>query len=145
MVGNTARGVMFSEVLTGVVQASLTLIALFALQVPGAFLWGVLAFVLSFIPLLGTAPVTIGATIYLFAADRPAAGVIMLIAVFIVGISDNLVRPFTQSSVGQMHPLLSLLAIFGGLATIGAGGVFLGPIIAALAWWTFEYYGHKAN
>ena len=31
-----------------------------------------------------------------------------------------------------MHPLVSLLAIIGGIETFGVPGVFLGPIIAAL-------------
>jgi len=140
---NAAKGVVIGQLFTGAVQAGLTLIALFALSVPGAFLWGIFAFFLSFIPLFGTAPVTLGATIYLFAVGRPGSAVIMLVAVVVIGASDNVVRPLAQSSNGDMHPLLALIGIFGGLATLGAAGIFLGPLVAALALWAIEMQGRN--
>jgi len=106
-----------------------------------AFLWGVLAFVLSFIPLFGTTPVTLGAAIYLFASGRQGAAIVMLVGMVVIGASDNLVRPLVASGSGNLHPLLTLVAIFGGLAAIGASGIFFGPIIAALAVWALGYQG----
>jgi predicted PurR-regulated permease PerM len=138
-VRDAARGVLISQLLTGAVQTGLTLAFLFALQVPGAFLWGVLAFVLSFIPLFGTTPVTLGAVAYLFASGRQGAAVVMLVGVVVIGASDNVVRPLVASGSGNLHPLLTLLAIFGGLAVLGAGGIFFGPVVAALAVWALGY------
>lgn len=138
----TSRDVMVSQLFTGAVQGALALGFLFALGVPGAFLWGILAFALSFIPLFGTTPVTLGATVYLFAVGRPTAGIVMIGGLLIIGAADNVVRPMVSSSSGNLHPLLTLMAIFGGLATLGASGVFLGPMVAALAVWTLELYGH---
>ena len=140
-VRDAARSVLISQLLTGAVQTGLTLAFLFALQVPGAFLWGVLAFVLSFIPLFGTTPVTLGATGYLFASGRHGAAAIMLVGMVVVGASDNVVRPLVASGSGNLHPLLTLLAIFGGLAAMGAAGIFFGPVVAALAVWALGYLG----
>jgi predicted PurR-regulated permease PerM len=39
-----------------------------------------------------------------------------------------------------MHPLIVLLGIFGGLELFGAAGVFLGPVVAAMAIWTIDNY-----
>jgi predicted PurR-regulated permease PerM len=139
----TARDVVVSQLFTGAVQAGLALAFLFLLQVPGAFLWGILAFVLSFIPLFGTTPVTLGATVYLFAVGRPTAGLVMGVGILVIGASDNVVRPLVASSSGNLHPLVTLMAIFGGLAALGASGVFLGPLVAALAQWALEMYGRK--
>lgn len=132
------QGVMLAELFTGVVQSVLCAIFLVALKVPGAFLWSVFAFVLSFVPLFGTAPVTLGATVYLFASGRTIAGIIMAVGVIVIGSADNVTRPIAQASKGRMHPLLALVSIFGGLAAIGAAGVFLGPVIAALTIWSLE-------
>lgn len=140
-VRDAARDVMVSQLFTGAVQAGMALAFLFVLKVPGAFLWGILAFALSFIPLFGTTPVTVGATIYLFATGHPTSGVIMAVGVVAIGTADNIVRPLVASSSGNLHPLVTLMGIFGGLATMGASGVFIGPIIAALAVWAFEFYG----
>jgi len=144
-VRDAARGVLIGQLLTGVLQTGLTLAFLFALQVPGAFLWGVLAFVLSFIPLFGTAPVTLGAAAYLFTTGRHGAAVIMLAGMLVVGASDNVVRPLVASGSGHLHPLVALLAIFGGLAVMGASGLFFGPVIAAMAVWALGERARSAE
>jgi len=111
--------------------------------VPGPFIWGAFAFVLSFIPLFGTAPVTAGATLYLFAAGHPVSGIVMGAAGVLIGLSDNIVRPWAQGSQDNMHPLVALLAIFGGLKVFGFAGVFIGPVVAACALWGLDVYGRS--
>jgi len=85
-------------------------------------------------------PVTVGATLYLFASGRIGAGIGMAIAAVVIGISDNLIRPWVQSAGTGMHPLVTLLAIFGGVHWLGWAGVFLGPVIAAVALWSLDLY-----
>jgi predicted PurR-regulated permease PerM len=116
------------------------MVALYVFTVPGAFLFGLIATMLSVVPVVGTTPVTIGATIYLVASGRSGAAVGMAIAAVVVSLSDNIVRPWVQSSQTQLHPLLAVLGIFGGLEMFGAPGIVLGPIIAAMAFWTVGTY-----
>ncbi len=132
-VRHAIRGVVLGSMLTGLLQSALTLAALLICGVPGAFVWSVLAFVLSFLPMLGTTPITLGAALYLaLSAHLPmAAG--MLVAALLIGTADNLVRPLVQGSESNMPSLLTLMAIFGGLQAMGAAGIFLGPVVAAMA------------
>jgi predicted PurR-regulated permease PerM len=54
----------------------------------------------------------------------------------VIGVSDNLVRPYLMHvATPHQHPLLILLGVFGGVTAFGAAGVLLGPIIAAIAAW----------
>jgi predicted PurR-regulated permease PerM len=132
------RGVVLASILSGVVQSALLLLSFVVFDVPGAVVWAMLAFFMSFIPMIGTVPVTTGGTLYLFLCDRPGAGVGMAIAAVIIGTSDNFVRPLAQGMQSKMHPLYTVLAIFGGLELFGASGVFLGPVFAAIAQWAAE-------
>lgn len=136
----TVKGAMLGSALTGAVQAGLCILMLSLLGVPGPFLWGTVAFALSFIPLFGTAPVSAGATLYLFAAGNPVGGIVMGVAGILIGLSDNIVRPWAQGSQDHMHPLVALLAIFGGLKVFGFAGVFIGPVLAACALWGLDVY-----
>lgn len=138
----TVHGSIFGQLATSAVQGGLTMLALWLLNVPGALLFGILAMLLSVLPMLGTAPVTVGAAIYLFAAGRPGHAIVMAVAAVLIGLSDNVVRPWVQSSQTKMHPLVTLCAIFGGLDVFGASGVFLGPVLAAMAIWAFEFQAH---
>jgi predicted PurR-regulated permease PerM len=139
----TVKGALLGSALAGAVQAGLCILAMSILGVPGPFVWGTFAFVLSFIPIFGTAPVTAGATLYLFATGHPGSGIAMGAAGALIGVSDNLVRPWAQGSQDDMHPLVALLAIFGGLEAFGFVGLFLGPVIAACALWALDVYGRS--
>jgi predicted PurR-regulated permease PerM len=139
-VDETVRGAVLGTIVVAAVQGALALGALLVFGVPGAFLWGVVAAIASLIPIFGTGLVTVPAAIYLFAKGETGFAIGMLIAVVIIGFSDNVVRPWVQSSGGKMHPLVALLAIFGGLNVFGAFGIFIGPVVAAMAIWAVESY-----
>jgi predicted PurR-regulated permease PerM len=139
----TVKGAILGSALTGAVQSGLCILMLLILDVPGPFVWGTFAFVLSFIPMFGTAPVTAGATIYLFAIGHPVSGIVMGTTGVLIGLSDNVIRPWVQGSQDNMHPLIALLAVFGGLAVFGFAGVFIGPVVAACAQWALDVYGRS--
>ena len=139
-VHETVNGAIVGVSVTALVQGVLTMIALAIFGVPGAFIFGVLATALAVIPLVGTTPITLGAVIYLIAVDRSGAAVGMAVAAVIIGVSDNVVRPWVQSRGSKMHPLLVLLSLFGGLEVFGTSGVFIGPVLGAMAVWTFDRY-----
>jgi predicted PurR-regulated permease PerM len=135
---SSVRGAIIGSLVVAVVQGGLVLIALLSLKVPGAFLWSFVAAIMSVLPIVGTTPVTVGSAVYLFASGRTVAGAIMLACGFAVGLSDNVVRPWVQSQHDHMHPLLALVAIFGGLAAFGFAGIFIGPVAAAMATWAIS-------
>lgn len=137
---DTVNGAVLGIVATALVQGTLTTLALSLLRVPGALLFGVLAMLLSLVPLVGTTPVTLGATLYLLLIGRTGAAIAMLAAAVVIGLSDNVVRPWVQSSQGRMHPLLALLSILGGLQLLGVPGIFIGPVITAMALWAIDTY-----
>lgn len=137
----TVHATVMGVIVTALVQATLTLIALLIFGVPAPFALGAVALALSVIPMVGTVPVTLGATIYLVVEMRYGAAVGMAIAAVIIGLSDNVVRPWVQSAGGEMHPLVALLGLIGGLQLFGTAGIFLGPIVASLAVWAMKQHG----
>lgn len=139
---DTVHGAVLGLLATAAVQGTLTTVALFVFKVPGAFLLGILATLLSLVPMVGTTPVTVGAAIYLFVVGRIGGGIGMCVAAVLVGLSDNVVRPWVQSSHGGMHPLIALLSIFGGLELFGAAGIFIGPVVAAIVIWAVNIREH---
>jgi predicted PurR-regulated permease PerM len=139
-VRDTVRGAIVGQLATSGVQGALTLAALFVFGVPGALVFGIIATLLSVIPMVGTTPVTLGAVVYLLVAGRYGAAAGMAVAAVIIGVSDNVVRPMVQSSQTHLHPLLVLAGIFGGIEVFGAAGVFLGPVVAALVVWALDSY-----
>lgn len=129
----TSVSVLVASVAAAGVQSVLMMLSFAALGVPGAFLAAGATFIFAWIPLLGSVPVWLVGSIYLYVSGSLAKAAVMVIAGLITGVSDNIVRPLVlQGSSDSMHPLLSIVAIFGGLAMFGIVGVFVGPILAAM-------------
>ena len=130
------RDTTISAVLAGLAaaasQAVLIVIGYMALDVPGAFLAGGLTFIFAWIPLLGTAPASLVGFLYLYVEGSPMKMVFMIALALAAGVIDNLVRPLVLKGRADMHPLVGLLSIIGGIQMFGILGVFIGPILAAM-------------
>ncbi len=95
--------------------------------------WAV-TFFLSFIPVIGAAPVALGLGLAELLMGSYGHALGFVIVAVIAGTTDNLVRPYLVSSNEQdLHPVVSLLAIIGALLLFGMPGLFLGPVIASVA------------
>jgi predicted PurR-regulated permease PerM len=56
----------------------------------------------------------------------------MTVAAVFISTSDNFIRPWVMKGQSEMHPMLALVSAFGAVQLLGATGIFLGPIIAAV-------------
>ena len=129
---DTTISVIWATLAASAVQAAIMFAAFITLSVPGIFLATAATFVLAWVPLIGSTPVWIAGALYLYFQGSWTKAILMLLFGIITGLSDNLVRPLVLKGRSNMHPLVSLLAIFGGIAMFGILGVFIGPVVAAV-------------
>lgn len=125
--------VIWSNVAAAGTQAALLGAGFVALDLPGALLAAFVTFFLAFIPIIGTAPVWITAILYLVSQALYAKAALMLAVGVVIASADNFVRPWVLA--GQkagMHPLVTLIATFGGIQMFGIVGVVVGPLLASL-------------
>lgn len=132
------RSVILAAVVSGFVQSFVFGVACIVCGVPNAPLITLLVFLASFIPLVGSAPITIGVGIHQLLIVSQGVGIALLIVAVIVTVLDNFIRPMVLKGGGNLHPLLGFIAALGGLQTLGFAGVFIGPILAGLFVTTLE-------
>lgn len=130
--GGVCRSVILASLVSGAVQAVVEMISCLMTSTPNVMLIGGLVFMGSFIPLIGSAPVTLGVALQQLIAGRTNAAFILFITAIIVASLDNFLRPLVLRGAANLHPLLAFVAAFGGLQTLGVLGIFLGPIVAAM-------------
>lgn len=126
------EGVVLANLGVSLIQAAIVAVATIALGIPNAAVWSVASFALSFVPFVGTGLVTVSAAAYLFAVDRNAAGVAMLVVAVIAGSIDNVLRPLLTKGSIELSFLWRLVSFVGGIAVFGIAGVVVGPLL--LAW-----------
>lgn len=127
------KALIVANIFVGFIQALLITITLAAFGLPRYVLFGLIGFFLSFVPLLGTAPLMIGIAAWcFFSEDRLGAAIGVLVCAVLIGISDNILRPFLMKGSVEINFFWILLALFGGMASFGFAGVILGPVVFAL-------------
>lgn len=128
------RGLMIGVGLTAALQGLVATIGYVLCGVPQPLVLGLVTIFGSLIPSIGSGLVWVPVTAGLLIAGRPGAAIAMLAIGCVVSLVDNLVRPLlTQYGQLDMHGLLLFVAMLGGIAVFGAGGLLLGPLLVRLA------------
>ncbi|MDO9182717.1 MAG: AI-2E family transporter [Bacteriovorax sp.] len=130
---SSCKEVFFSNVLTGIVQASIVAGGAFFCGIGDAFIIFICTFFLSFIPLIGAGPFSFAIAILAFVEHKTGAGIAMIVVSIISGIADNVVRPYLNSlGEVEVHGFITFLAIIGGVFVMGLPGLFIGPLLSSL-------------
>jgi predicted PurR-regulated permease PerM len=128
--GAISRSLAVATLLSAVVQGLLAAIGYYFAGLPSVFFLMMLTMLAGMIPFVGAAAVWLPAALWLFFfADRPLAAI--LLAVWggaVVSMVDNLVKPLVLHGQSNLHPLLALLSVLGGVQALGAIGIFVGPM-----------------
>ncbi len=129
IVGGYIRGQFFLSFLIGVLVG----VGMFIFRVPYAVLLGVLAFIFSFVPVLGT--FISGAICVLLALTQGWIIAIIVLAYF-VGVhifEGDLVGPRIVGKAIGLHPIVSLTALIAGSELFGIwGALFASPVAGIL-------------
>lgn len=138
---SSVNGVMKGTFLVAILQASVGFVGFMIFGLPNPLLWTMATFMSSFIPNVGTAIVVIPAVGYLYVSGQNFQAIGMLIwGLLAIGLIDNLASPKLVGKSAQLHPLLVLLSVIGGLQFFGFLGFLLGPIFMAIFVAILEIY-----
>lgn len=133
LAGDAIRGVALGVGVTALAQAVLGGLALKIAGVPFA---GLLTAVMLMLCLaqIGPLPVLLAAVGWLFWQGETPWAVGLLVASVVVGTVDNVIRPVLIRLGADLPMLLILAGVIGGLFAFGLVGIFVGPVVLAVAW-----------
>ena len=133
LAGQAIRSVALGVVVTALVQSVLGGIGIAIAGVPFAAVLTAAIFMLC-IAQFGPAPVLVPAVIWLYWKGAVGWGTFLLVWSIVILSLDNIIRPLLIRK-GAHVPLLVLLAgVIGGLIAFGLVGIFLGPVVLAVAY-----------
>jgi predicted PurR-regulated permease PerM len=117
----------------GVAQGVAVGVALRIMGMQSSLLLGLATGFASIIPVVGSALVWVPVTIYLLVTGSLGKGLFLLVyCIVVVSSIDNIIRPWVVGGRVELHPLVLLFFIFGGVEAFGFLGLFLGPVVASV-------------
>ena len=141
------RATLLGSVVTGIVQGTIATIGFWITGVPEPIFFGALTMIASFVPVAGVLLVIVPACIALSFTGHPIRGVIELAwgLVFVVGVSDYVIRPRLVRGEAKVPALVTFAALFGGVEALGLQGLLVGPVLMALAIAVLRLYAAEAR
>lgn len=127
------REIFITNIATGLIQATIVSVGALFFQVGDFFLIFFITFVVSFIPIVGAAPVAVILGLFSLLDSNITAGIAMLTIALVAGVSDNIIRPYLSSKGNvETNPIIGLIAIIGGVTMFGLPGLFIGPLVVSV-------------
>jgi predicted PurR-regulated permease PerM len=122
------------QLLLGLIVGTVSGVAYFLLGVPYAVLLGVLAGIFELVPIVG--PIVAGALAAGVALTQPFPLVVwvVLAAIGIQQLENNLLVPRISGGAVGLHPLAALLAVLVGVEVAGVIGALFAVPLTGLAW-----------
>ena len=128
-----SRSVVVATLLSAVVQGLLAGIGFFFAGLDKIFFLSGVTVFLAMIPFVGAAAIWIPVCAWLYFHDgRPTAALVL--AAYcggVVSMVDNVIKPYILHGQANLHPLLALLSVIGGVQVLGPIGILVGPMLVA--------------
>jgi predicted PurR-regulated permease PerM len=133
LAGKAVRAVVLGVVITALIQTAIGGIGLFICGIPAAALLAAVMLILC-LAQLGPLLVMIPAVVWLYWSGQPVWGTVLLVISIIAGTIDNYIRPVLIKRGIDLPILLIFAGVIGGLIGFGVVGLFVGPVILAVAY-----------
>jgi len=136
---DVTRAIVVGTSVTALLQGALIGIGFTIASLPSPVVFGVLAALLSMLPVGGAAFVWGPAAIWLFVDGRWGFGIFMLAWGFLSAGMDNVLRPILISGRAKISALAVFIGVLGGIPAFGAIGIIGGPVVLSLVLALIEF------
>jgi predicted PurR-regulated permease PerM len=143
LAGQAIRGVALGVVVTALAQSVLGGIGLAIAGVPFAAALTAVMFMLA-LAQIGPLPVLLGGLAWLWWQDETGCFIALLVWTILVATLDSVLRPILIKKGADLPLLLIFAGVIGGLFAFGLLGLFVGPVLLAVAYTLLDAWVSEA-
>jgi predicted PurR-regulated permease PerM len=127
---SVSRAVVLATLLSALVQGMLAGIGYYVAGLQSVFLLTMLTMLMAMIPVVGSGSIWIPTCLWLAIVDNRIMAAVLLAAygAGVVSMIDNVIKPMVLHGQSNLHPLLGLLSVLGGVKALGPIGIIVGPM-----------------
>lgn len=128
-----SRSVVLATLASAIAQGMLAGVGFFFAGIDRVFFLTGLTMFLAMIPFVGSVAVWVPVCAWLHFHDQrtTAAVVLAIYCAGVVSMVDNIIKPYILHGQANLHPLLALLSVIGGVQVLGPIGILVGPMLVA--------------
>ncbi len=122
---------IYGTILVGLLEGVILSIGFWLSNIASPMMWGLLTSFLALIPLMGPTILWVPAVIIQIYNGHIPSAIGILITGIVVSSIDTILRPKIVGNKANVHPILVLLGVLGGIKVFGLIGVIVGPLVLA--------------
>ncbi len=125
-----SRAIVLAMILSAIVQGLTAGLGYYMAGMPSLIFLTLLSMLCGLIPFVGPSVIWVPVCIYLAVYEERylASGLVAAWGLLAVASVDNVVKAYVLHGQSQLHPLLALLSVLGGVQALGPIGIVVGPI-----------------
>lgn len=129
---DVSSSALMATFVTAIAQGFVAAIAYAIVGLPFLFL-GLATGITAVIPLVGTLLIWGPLVVYFLIIGAWWKAIFLGIwGIVVIGLVDNILRPWLMKGKTQIHPMILFFGILGGIVTFGFWGIIYGPLIIAV-------------
>lgn len=141
-----SRQVYISNIATGGIQSLIVATGVALLGLGDWFLVFFVTLILSFIPVIGAAPVAFMFALIAFFKENNTAAIILVVVGSFSGVIDNMLRPWLASfGESKIPPIVAFVCVIGGALLMGFPGLFIGLLVGSIAYDTLPIFWNELH
>ena len=143
LAGRAMRAIAAGVVLTALVESILSGLGLWVTGIPAAGVLTSVIFMLCVMQ-LGAMPVLVPAALWLIFQQQLGWGIALAVWALLMSIGEGILRPWLIQRGAKLPFMLVLGGVIGGLLAFGVAGIFIGPVLLAVAQRIMERWAAEA-
>lgn len=124
--------VIYGLVFVGIIEGIIGATGFYLLGIPSPLFWGLIITILAILPVVGPPLIWIPMSVMRFVGHDYTAGALIVILGLVLGAIDLILKPKLIGKKARIHPLVTLVGVFGGLKIVGITGIIFGPLILVM-------------
>jgi len=126
------NAVIYGFIIIAIIDFVLAIIGFYILGIPHTALWALVVAFLVIIPFMGPTIFWVPYSIVLFVQGHIGMGIGLVVLGGILSAVETFARPWLIGKKANIHPVVVLIGVLGGISVFGISGIILGPVILSL-------------
>src|SRR3989338_2957631 len=141
------ESLFYGTVTVAAIEAIVAMIGFYFLGVPAPILWAFIIGLTALIPGIGATLVWVPMTIISYVQGNTSQAIAIGLFGFLIlsTLIDTVLRAKIMGMRAEIHPLIIVIGVLGGLASFGFIGMFIGPLVLSLFELVLEIYTEKKD
>ncbi len=141
------ESLFYGTVTVAAIEAIVAMIGFYFLGVPAPILWAFIIGLTALIPGIGATLVWVPMTIISYVQGNISQAIAIGLFGFLIlsTLIDTVLRAKIMGMRAEIHPLIIVIGVLGGLASFGFIGMFIGPLVLSLFELVLEIYTEKKD